>query len=90
MLNQPYTSSLPCGGVAAQELRAFAQGLAGFRNVVRRELPDVRNDRPDFQFHGDARGARLIRKASRVVAQSLIRAYMNEQRRKTCEIGIER
>lgn len=66
------------------------QGLAAFRDLVRRELPDVRDDIPEFQFHGDACGARLFRKARGIVTQSLICAHMDEQWRKTCEIGVER
>ena len=90
MLTQSCVTLTLRGSVAAQEFRAFSQGLAAFGNLVRRELPDVRNDIPKLQFDGNARGPRLFRKARGVVAQSLIRAHMDEQWRKTCEISVER
>jgi len=54
-----------------------------------RELPRVWNDRPNFQLDANARFARAFRETRGIVAQSFIRADVNQKRRKTGEIGIE-
>ena len=56
---------------------------------MRRELPGVRNDGPNFQFDAKARCSRAFRESRGIVAQSFIRADMNQKRRKTGEIGVE-
>jgi hypothetical protein len=50
----------------------------------------MRDDRPDFQFDGNAGGAGTFGEAGGIIAQDFVRTYVNEQRRKTGEIGVER
>ena len=57
---------------------------------MRRELPGVRHNRPNFQLDANARCTRAFRETRGIVPQSFIRADMNQKRRKAREIGIER
>ena len=67
---------------------AFAKRLEGFRDQVRSQLPGMRDDRPDFQFDGNASSASAFGEASGVVAEDFVRADVNEKRRKAGEIGV--
>lgn len=64
--------------------------MARFGKHLVRELPGVRNDGPNFQFHGDARGASFLGDARGVVAQAFVGSEVNKQWRKTGQVGIER
>src|SRR5580658_7499847 len=57
---------------------------------MRRELPGMRNDRPNFQLDASARCPGFFRETGGIVAQNFIRADVNKQGRKAGEIGIER
>src|SRR5580692_3529988 len=57
---------------------------------MRRKLPGMRNDRPNFQLHPNAGRTCLFRETLGIVAQNFVRANVNEKRRKAGKIGIER
>jgi len=49
----------------------------------------MRNNRPDSQLDGDARGAGAFGEARGVIEEDFICAYVNQKRRKAREIGVE-
>src|SRR5215472_5520061 len=88
MLPQSYTRWIPARSMPAQEFRGFTQGLVGFGEYLRCELPDMGNDRPDFQFNRNACGASVCGHASRIVAQTFVGAHVDQQRRKAGRVRV--
>src|SRR6266704_962096 len=74
----------------AEKRDAFPERLASFGNQVRSKRPGMRDNRPDFQFDENTRSAGAFGEPRGIVAQDFVRAYVNEKRRKSGEIGIER
>src|SRR5260370_24136163 len=54
------------------------------------KLPGMRDNRPDFQFDENTRGAGALGEARGIVAQDFVRAYVNEKWREAGEVGIKR
>jgi hypothetical protein len=76
--------------VSAEKRGALPERLAGFGNQVGGELPSVRNNRPDFQFNGNAGSTGTFGEARGVIAEHFVGAHVNEKRRKSGEVGVER
>src|SRR5260370_38335214 len=54
------------------------------------KLPGMRDNRPDFQFDENARGAGALGEARGIVAQDFVRAYVNEKWREAGEVRVKR
>src|ERR1700722_2877602 len=74
----------------AQERCTFTQRLPGFWNTVRRKLPGVWDDWPNFKLDANTRGSSAFGETRGIVPQNFIRANVNEEWRKTSEVCIER
>jgi hypothetical protein len=64
--------------------------LAAFRHEGMEHLPDVRHGGPHGQFDPHAGGAGPRGQFRGIVAQGLIGAHVNQQRRQAAQIGIQR
>ena len=73
----------------AEKVGALPKRLAGFGDQMRGELPGMRNNRPNFQFDGNACGAGALGEARGIIAQDFVRADVNQKRRKSGKIGIQ-
>src|SRR5712692_373770 len=77
------------GCVRLEKRGAFAKRLARLGNLVRRQLPGVRNDGPNLQLDADARGPGALGQPRGVIPENFVVADMDEQRRKAGEIGVK-
>ncbi|EIN01455.1 LuxR family transcriptional regulator [Paraburkholderia hospita] len=75
---------------ARDETRGEIERAARFRNERRPELPHVRHLPPDLEVDIDARCARLVRDAARIVQQDFCAAHLHEERRQTLQVCVER
>jgi hypothetical protein len=75
---------------ALQEGCGLPQRAPGLGQQPPGQLPDMEHHRPDAQLHQHAGGARLLRQAQRIVAQHLVLADMNHQRRQAVQVTEQR